>query len=150
MESNQDPIIQIHLSRLVKLILRDDSDLYIEEDIARAIHSICQNKMLCHIQFPGDVQSDGQKIKFSKIWDINWWRKSVDRERNIRIESEKDRVRRQIFDANMVIVARAIRVFSGVEGDSARAIAHRCLLRNNKAQLAAIGVTKLIEREEEL
>ena len=110
-----------------------------------------RNSVLCHVQFPSDMDVDlyGRFIDKPVLWELNAWRTSSERVLKARLYSQKQRETRHILDANILLVARRICRMTSINFDPCKLIARRWIL-DNDPRIGAVGVTKLYTTIDEL
>lgn len=154
MDSKQQELynmpVQTILGYLIDLALSGEDYKVIDDALAQNIKLLGASPHICYLQSPGEVDVTGRKCERYILWNIIAWRKSIERDRNIKIQAQKDRVRRWIFDSNVNLVAKYITRLTGIEGDAAHTLAHKYMSLSRTELIKRLGVNKLIEKEEEL
>lgn len=120
----------------------------INKPLAELILSHTHNESYCYIQYADEMSPH---LKFPLLWELSAWHNHHDKWSREKVRADKDRILRYILEANVKIVAKAFKVYSGVENDDIAQSTAYALVNNNKtAQMRALGVRKLITKEEEL
>lgn len=116
--------------------------------LAEIIEAKTGNKNNCYIQHADEMSPH---LDWPLLWELSAWHIEYDSWMRQKIHSDKERVKRFIFEANVKIIARAIMELLGSDNFESCKLTAFSLLKNNKmGNIRAIGVTKLITREEEL
>ena len=117
--------------------------------LAEAIVKITGNSGLCYVQFPSE---DCPEITVPLLWKYSAWATAVERQRQSKLQAERDRIRRFIFEENQSRIKRALLRQDWVSEAQANILAHKMLMRNtphHQMQIQMLGVV-LITKESEL
>lgn len=154
-EQKEPPVITLFLSDFIELYLGDSHSRSIPSTLADGIEQIPNWTEYCHIQREECNDWRDEKITFRKLlnptlWYRHRWLEQSAHWITIKGQSELDRIQRRIFEANVKIVMAAVTRVLSIEGDAAHSVARK-LLRDKKYQnIRALGVSKLVTKEEEL
>jgi hypothetical protein len=103
--------------------------------------------LLFKVQFE---EFDGTPMSLPKLWSYSEWSCSRTNYLRLKDRSEKERIARYILDANVKIVSyRLIKEYLFDE-EKAKTTAYNLLSAKKFGNIRALGVTKLITKEEEL
>jgi hypothetical protein len=154
-EQKEPPCITLFLPDFIELFLADSHSRSVPSTLADGIEQITGWKEYCYIQREECNDWRDEKITFRKLlnpilWYRQRWLEQSEHWNTIKGQSELDRIQRRIFEANVKIVTAAVSSVLSIEGDAAHSVARK-LLRDKKYQnIRALGVSKLITKEEEL
>lgn len=136
---------------IVRDLLGEAHYVSISQVTAEIIYIHCRNKWLCHVQFVTDDDATilGEPLKTPRLWSLQGWQMSVEKYLRDKARSARLRDERNIFDANIILVARAIYKVSGLPFDICKLQARRWLNENNP-KIYAVGVKKIYTTIQEL
>ena len=120
---------------------------YLPPNVAEIVHYHLKNKTLCYVEEPSD------KEEMWKLWWLDEWVRSSERDTKAKIHSEKERLARRIMEHNVSIVAKYYKEFTSTDDDkAANARAYSLLSAGKMKSLVGLGVdvSKLITIESEL
>lgn len=145
---SKDPNINLPLSQIVKLILRDDFERDIPTPLAEIIEILAKDTLICHVQWNDKYNPD---LTGPKLWLYQAWATHSDRWERAKKKSEEERVKRFIFEANVRIVTKACKAYLNLDDNWGTSTAFALLKQNRMIAIEAIcGKNKLITKEEEL
>jgi len=139
-------LITLSVNKFVTYVLRDNSFVAIDKDLAELLVHLQQGQGVYHVQFPS-VDNDNTNIL---LWRYADWCVSVETWRQAKARSERERVDRWIREKNISIISRSIMRYACVSEDASRLLANRWLSRGDKLRWELIGVTKLAQTEKDL
>lgn len=124
----------------------------IPSDIASIILLLTKNKTHCYIQ---EADEMSPHLKGPLLWDLSAWQVECDRWSKAKVASDKRRIERFIFEANIKIVSKAICSITLWDGnekemEKIQATAFTLLSSKKMGNIRALGINKLIEKENEL
>lgn len=124
----------------------------IPPDIASIILLLTKNKTHCYIQ---EADEMSPHLKGPLLWDLSAWQVECDRWSKAKVASDRRRIERFIFQANIKLIFRAIAqmcYWDGSPREEERILATAFTLLNGKkyGNIRALGINKLIEKENEL
>ena len=111
------------------------------------LHTLTKGDTILRVQFE---EWDGTPLTLPVLWSYPEWYESRTNYKRLKDKSEKERVAKWIFEANVKIIARAIMEQEVLSPDQARAVAYIWLKGGKMGKIRAVGVKKLITKEEEL
>jgi hypothetical protein len=146
-----NPLVTLHLQTLVKDILGGHHYVTVSEETATVILAHTNNAHTCHVQFTSDLDVDlyGRFIKEPVLWEYGAWVNSSERVLKARLWSQRNREKRHILEANILVVAKQLCRFSAIEFEACKLVARKWLL-NNDPRIYAIGVKRIYNTIEEL
>jgi hypothetical protein len=149
MSNNPNQSITIPIDDLLSLALGHELSgcCPIPLQTAIILHELTKNGTLYRVQFD---EFDGSPLLFPKLWSYNEWHYSRENYDKNKVWQHKLRVERWILEANVRMIGKALSRFCNLDTEVAEASALSLLRQKNMNKLRAIGVTKLIEKEEEL
>lgn len=109
----------------------------------------------CTIQFEEatDWRNDNWAIRMlsqPRLWNKKAFQSDSQKQLLAKQYSHKRIITQRLFDANVRIIKRVVTQELAVEGEGARSLAYQLLKNNKHQQIKALGVTKLLTKEEEL
>lgn len=147
MQSTEE-LITIPLKDYVRAVL-GHTQLFnqrpIPSHIAEIIIAKTKNSRLCYIQLEDEL---GNQLESPVLWDFKSWKDSQELWEKQKAYSHRQRVARFILDANVRRVKKVLIEY--MEPEFAEATAYQLCAKRAMGKLAVFGITKLIEREEEL
>ena|SRR5689334_3685857 len=145
------PLVTFRLSSIVTDLLRGHDYVNVSQETAELLLVACKNQHTCHIQLPFHENLDifNQPITEPRLWAFNAWQASTERWLRQKKISDNERDKRNIFDANVKIVTKALLRISPINPDAAMMLA-RHALQTYPESIKAMGVKKLIEKVEEI
>lgn len=145
------PLVTFRLSTIVSDLLRGHDYVNVSQETAELLLLACKNQHTCHIQLPCHENLDifNQPITQPRLWAFNSWQSSTERWLRQKKRSDDERDARNIFDANVKLVTRAILRISPINQDAAMMLARHALL-SHPDSIPAMGVRKLITTVEEI
>lgn len=145
---DQDPPITIpHLSQFISILLGDSHSHPIPANIAEIVEVLAEGTCLCAIQWP---DSNSPHLRTPLLWNYGAWLTSTEKWQKASNYSREQRVKRHIQEANIRLVARACKFELGQDDHFAQLTAFSLVTKNRLAAIRELGITKLIEREDEL
>jgi hypothetical protein len=115
--------------------------------IATLVKTICKDEYMLHVQ---THSREGSLLAQPKLWHIAAWRNDTERWLcQQRYQAEQRDIRR-VFEENIKIVSRRIRLSLELDEDAANLIAYRLMSKKMFKQIRAHGVTNLISNVGEL
>lgn len=114
---------------------------------AKNIFQLTKNQHSCHIEFKS---LEGAPLQFPLLYTLQAWQNSAERFEKQKAYSHKQRIDKFIQEANVKIVMKTLDVHWGIEGITAEMTAHKLVTQKKWRQIAALGVKKLVTKEEEL
>lgn len=95
---------------------------------------------------------EGEELDVPVLWRYKAWIKENEHQKELKRISIEERITRFIRDANVRIIAKALKeeIYWSHTDEQRTMIALQLLKQNNKAVLTAIGVEKLVTKESEL
>jgi len=144
-------LVTFRLSSIVSDLLRGSDYVVVSKETAELVLIACKNQHTCHVQLPSDENLDifNKPITESRLWSFACWQASTERWLRQKKRSDDERDARNIFDANVRLVARAILRISPINPDAATCLARMSLL-SYPSSIPAMGITKLITTVEEI
>lgn len=143
--------IESHLGiRLNEAGEREQSWHYrtIKKELAEIILVLTKNESHCYIEFPS---INSPHLTEPMLWELSAWNIHHDKWTREKIRSDRERVARFILETNVKIVARAFMELTCVDDlDKAKAHAFSLITSKKFGNIRALGVHKLITKEEEL
>lgn len=151
MQKPINPLVTLPLQTLVRDLLGAAHYVTISKDTAEVILLHTKNRHTCHVQFTSDMDVDlyGRFIKEPVLWEFNAWATSSERVLKGRLRSQMERDKRNILEANILLVAKKLCRFSAIDFEVCKLIARKWLI-NNDPRIQAIGCNKIYTTIEEL
>ena len=151
MSSNNTPpqLFQQTFSEYLKDRLSYDTMILITKDTASCISVIPEFHELVHIQYK---THDGEELEYPRLWRKSAWLQDVESWRVRKAYSDKERIKRWLFEANVAIIKKTILKEWLITPDHAGILATRWLRDvdgEGGCKIKALGVT-LKTKEEEL
>lgn len=147
---NEDEImITLPLKKFVHYVLGQGywHDKPIDEDIAAVIEAKTGNQIICYIQHADELSPN---LDSPILWNLEAWKTNTERWLRAKRWSDSERAKRNIFEANMKIVTRAVEQELALRGEAAIGAALALLKQNNMNKLRILGISKLIKQESEI
>lgn len=142
-------LISLPLQTVIELVLRDSHHAPIDTDLAKLVYLLTKNEHTCYVQF--EEIPNHPELSTPRLWILHEWRVSTERWLRDKQHSHERKIKEWIFEANVQKVSKALgKVAVGLQGDMGRAVAYQMVKRNDIEKMKSIGVSKLIEKEEEL
>jgi hypothetical protein len=110
-------------------------------------NELYKDSTLYKIQFE---EFDGCPLMYPKLWSYDEWYTSSTKYKRDKLRADIERVRGWIFDANVKIVTKHLVRELLFDEDRARANAYSLLTAKKYGNIRALGIKKLITKEEEL
>ena len=145
-------LVTFQLDWIVHDLLHDLDEVPVSEHTAEMLHAVTKNKHTCHIQNPGHGEVDimGKLISQPHLWNINAWQSSSEKWQRARLYSKKEMDIHMIRDANVKLIAKRLCRELGLDYDMAQNAAVMMLVKKKFNNIKAFGVSKLIEKVEEI
>lgn len=150
---NLNPPVTLYLQTLCHDLLGEAHYVSISNETAAMILLATQNQHTVFVQLPSDKENVdilGKPLTSPRLWKMDAWRMASERHMRQKILAKQRMDAKNIYDANVRIVARIVQRFTGLDHDPCIVIAHTCLKNNDVARMQAMGVTKLITSVDEL
>ena len=147
---NDPPFTLPHISQFIKAHLGDSFSRPIERSLAELIEAVISQHQPCFVAFIQWTDEYGDRLQEPVIWNYGKWRESIENRLRLKAWSDKQRIERFIREANIKLIKHACKTFFEMEEDWALSMAIRMEKEKNKGKLKMIGITKLIEKEDEL
>jgi hypothetical protein len=111
------------------------------------VHEFVKEDGVYKVQFE---EFDGTPLQYPVLWQWKEWYDSSEKWKRDKDRSEKDRVRRWIAEANTKIIAKRLMLVYEFDEAQAFTTASRLLRQGKLGNIRALGVNKLVTKEEEL
>jgi hypothetical protein len=136
------------LQDFLKSHLREDDKYPISKEQAEILSLLCPNdECIIYIQYPDEFSADNNIY----LWHYKAWRYDYERQRRVSAYHHQERIKGNLFTANVELIAEGIVKKYRLDVDKARSMAWKWIKSGNKAAIEMVaGVTKLKEKEEEL
>lgn len=152
MKPTKQLLVTFPLHNIIHDLLHGEHYVSISEEVADCITMVTSNKHTAHIQYPSDDDCDilGQLITTPILWEIGAWQTSSEKWQRAKSLSQKRIDERNILEANIQRISKAILRTAYVGTDAARTLARIMLDRKDYSRIESLGVSKLITKTEEL
>jgi hypothetical protein len=106
-----------------------------------------KDSLLHRVEF---LDRDGNDLDTPRLWRYSEWKTEADTYHRQKLYQHNERVVRWLYAKNVLIICKALRRYSGIEGTQAEQLARKLLDKKAIAVLKEMGINKLCEREEDL
>lgn len=146
-----NPLVTLPLQTLVRDLLGAAHYVTISKETAEILLLHTRNQHTCHVQFTSELDVDlyGRFIDEPVLWEFGAWANSSERVLKGRLRSQKQRDERNIFDANILMLAKHICKMTSIDYEICKLTARKWL--NEKSpNIQAVGCKKIYTTVEEL
>jgi hypothetical protein len=144
---NEEQTITIPLRDFVDILIGDADNCPIPQQYAELVFLLTKNEHTCFIEWADEMSPN---LQVPLMWRIPAWRQRTESWLRAKNYSDKERVKRWIFEGNVQRITKELMKISGLEEHLARIAAFSMLKNNKTGNIKMVGVQKLIEKESEL
>lgn len=143
--------VTVPLNDLIFCILGDYDNGWSNATISHSVAAILdfrlEDSLLYKVVF---TDQDDKPLEFPQLWRYPDWKTSQEKYYKAKKWSHKQRIERQMFEANIANLSKAISKTSGMYIEDARGLAYTLMKKGNKELLEVFGMIKIITEEKDL
>lgn len=151
-------LVTLQVGDLVADLLQDKGCVPVHRSVAESILLVCKNTILCHVQFPTDIDCEvfsemngGSKMQGPILWEIGYWQFSTEKWLREKKRSNDRRNEQFVLDENVRRVSKRLKLnFPSLSDDNIRSVARRYVMNKDERALEYFKVGKLATKIEEI